>query len=458
MKKIGLFKIKESLLTGIKEIYYHILRSLLTMLGIVLGVASLITMTSIIESAKRKSIEQISVFGGLDRVSIKIVEKEKLLESGDIYKMTGLEIKDADALIKNHSDFIKNISLQRYHRGYLKHGNQSMRIWHIAAGTPSYFEINKYHVERGRKLSMIDDWSLSRVCVIGTIIEKELFEEYEEALNSKINIEGVDFRIVGILSNYQSGHAFQARTKNTNEKKEKEKKKLPLYAIRKQKGGKSRIKGWHLWRKYGKNNTLWYKNIVVILPYSTMEVLFKEDSYIDSIEIQLKDSINLDNYVERIRQTLEKLRGKQDFEIKTASERYEMVNKQIKTFNLVLGLIAGISLLVGGIGIMNVILASISERIREIGVRKSVGASNLDIFVQFLIETSILALIGGFLGVILSFVFTSLITKFAGLDAIVSLPAIIIALLFSNGVSVIFGIYPSLKAAKLNPIDALHYE
>ena len=434
------------------------MRSFLTMLGVILGVASLITMTSIIESARRKSIEQISAYGGLDRVSISMVKKEKLLEAGGIYKLEGLRVKDAKALIKNHSDFIRNISLQRYHWGYLKHKNRSMRIWHIAGGGPPYFGINKYKVERGREIAMIDDWSLARVCVIGTIIENELFEEHEDALGRQINIEGVNFKIVGILTNYQSEQAFAAGAKKTNIKQKSKKTKLPEYAIKQTKKGRIRVRGRHLWRKYGKNNTLWYKNIVVVLPYSTMEVLFKEDNHIDSIEILLKDSINLDEYVEKMRKTLEKLRGKQDFELKTAAERYEMMSKQIGIFNIVLGSIAAISLIVGGIGIMNVILASISQRIREIGVRKSVGASNLDIFIQFLIETSILALMGGFLGVLLSFGLTSLIKKLAGLDAVISLPAIILALVFSNFVGIAFGIYPSLKAAKLNPINALRYE
>ena len=180
---------------------------------------------------------------------------------------------------------------------------------------------------------------------------------------------------------------------------------------------------------------------------------------VDSYELRMKSSEDLAGQIESMKKSLIRAhRGVEDFKIQPWSEHFEEANKQIQIMSIVFLSIAVIALFVGGIGIMNVILASISERIREIGVRKSVGARNIDIFVQFLIETIILSLLGGIFGVIIGFGLTRVIAGFAGLRTVVPASSIVLSVGVSTFIGIVFGLYPSVKAANLNPIDALRYE
>lgn len=452
---IFLFKIFESVLTGIKEIFHNKTRSFLTMLGITLGVASLITMASIVEGAKVSTMAIMNQWGGLNKVRLKYTSDESA-GAGDFTfgaKRSGITFKDVEELYRSHSDIIETVSSQLYARGAVKRGNKLLRVQRIIGVTPSFDVVEQYEIQSGRSLSMFDDWSLARVCVIGTIIRDELFDEYEDPVGQKIEVEGVTLTIVGVFKNYQMSDPLRPAGPAAETKKTKS-----IERAIKEPQKNERMSNRSFWRKYGTGNVLWYKNYIICIPFSTIEVAYKGENYIDEVSILLKSPDDLTKKVEDMSRTLKKSRGAEDFELTTAAESYEMMNKQIGIFNIVLGSIAAISLIVGGIGIMNVILASISQRIREIGVRKSVGASDLDIFVQFLIETIIIAMSGGIVGILLSFFSASLIAHLSGLSSSISPASILLSLTFSGLIGIIFGIYPAIKASRLNPITALRYE
>lgn len=449
-RKRHLYKFRESLLTGIKEIRYNKLRSFLTLFGIMLGVASLIAMMSITEGYKRDYIEFMDAWGGLARITVSNVDNETLNELRTRYNAEGLIVSDVDTIVKHNSDIIETISPQKSGGRFLiKYGNKSIRLWGqaVVGATKTFGDINDLEIGQGRNLSDFDEISSQRVTVIGSIIREVLFGDNIDPIGENISVNGSYLTVVGTFAQYRTDEDEQQISNNEH--------KLAIVTD----DTAEHTSGRELWRRFGTTDPYWRKNMNVLMPISTFSTLFKPDQTISTIEIRFNDSVRLEEYIERVKNALRSTRiGYEDFEVSTRADMFEESQKQMKTMSMVFGAIAIISLLVGGIGIMNVILASISERIREIGVRKSVGARKADIFVQFLIETIVLASLGGFLGVMAGSGGSILIARIADMDTFVSPFAIVLAIVSSFIIGIIFGIYPSLKAAKLNPIEALRYE
>ena len=472
MKGLGLLKIRDSLITGIEEIWYHKLRSSLTMVGIMLGVASLIAMMGIMNGFRQTFVEFSNAQNGNSRIGINNLNDWEKAELAKTYKIKGMTIDDMKVILDGHRDIIKVIIPQiTADHTVIQRENKSLQTWGWTAigTTADYAEVDNQQIDRGRNLVPVDDVSLSRVCVIGPIIRFELFDDFEDPIGQKIDVKGVKFEIVGLFKyqtakdpNVIGGESkdAEAKEKELENKANKRGIKLPTRAIAQKRSGEQReVHGRELWDKYGEGNPIWTKNLKVIIPFSTFQSLYKQDKLVDSFDIIFKDSENMTAKIEAVKATLKKAHGgAEDFRINPWNEWFQEGAQQIKILRIVFLIITSIALGVGCVGIMNVVLASISERIREIGVRKSVGARNVDIFVQFLIEAVILAILGGCVGIPVGFGLANLFGYAFKLRIVIPMYSVLLTVGISSVVGLVAGLYPSIKASHLNPIDALRYE
>jgi putative ABC transport system permease protein len=446
-----------------------------------LGVASLVSMMGVMNGFRQGFIEYSNAQGGNNRVSIYNLNEQQKADLSRRYRVKGITIEDMHVLVNEHGDLIESIVPQlTVDHVNIRRKNRAIGVWQYnAVGVnPDFPKVDMLEVASGRNLAPLDDVNRSRVCVIGSIIQSELFDDYESPLGEKILVNDIAFTVVGVFKEVKvkpmepiggtprgrgrggPGGARGAGANAAAERQPAARIKLPVRAIAQRNTGERReVHGRELWEKYGSDNALWGKNMKVAIPFTTFQTLFKSDDLVDSYELRMKSSENLAGQIAMMKASLIRAhKGAEDFTINPWSEHFEEANAQIQVMRIVFLSIAVIALIVGGIGVMNVILASISERIREIGVRKSMGARDIDIFVQFLIETTVLSLIGGFLGVWVGFLAGGLIGQFAGLRIFVSFQSVMLAVAVSSGTGILAGLYPSFKASRLNPIDALRYE
>jgi putative ABC transport system permease protein len=314
-------------------------------------------------------------------------------------------------------------------------------------------------VEHGRFFNALDEEKAQAVCVIGTGIRDSLFGDPDEVgreiipLGETIQINGQPFVIIGMFTQYASEQDLKARAlrnqANASTNKVETKKSR----------GWGRKGGWAFWRK---NNTLY-------IPLNTAWVRFRmagdldgiPDPRLSAIDLKVKSMEQMELAIQQAKNVLLVThRGIEDFTFQTKESEVQNINKQIKNARLSGGIIAGISLLVGGIGIMNIMLASINERVREIGTCKALGATGVDIFVQIIVESVVLSLLGAIAGLAASLLIVDLLSFIAptGNSPIITWEAQAIAVAFSGSVGVFAGFLPAIKAARLEPIQALRYE
>src|SRR6266567_4620810 len=465
-------QLNTTVIAGFREIWAHKFRSLLTMLGIILGVSSLVAMSALVAGMEKGAREALVAIGGLEKVR---VEPEDLpIEQRHLSdQAVGITINDVYAL-EQSAPLVTCLSPEMRLPATLSANGKTFRPWQFSGAWPVALEMNEHVIEHGRMFNELDDEMARSVCVIGTATRDELWGAPEKVgheivpIGETIFINHVPFTIIGMFQHYESEQDRKARelakAQAAGQKKA---------AITRDRGGGRRRGSF----------VFYLKNATVYIPLKTMWMKFRSgqaftstasassssgsvlgatgDPRLSWLELKIANVDLLPEALQQIRNVLMSThKGIEDFNFRTQEDWAEQINTYVRNARLSGGLIAGISLLVGGIGIMNIMLASISERVREIGIRKSVGAATSDIFIQILVESVVIAILGGLVGLATSFALVNLLASFSPTEntPIITGGTMMVAFSFSVLVGILAGIFPAIKAARLNPIQALRYE
>ena len=397
---------------ALKSLYANKLRSILAMLGIIIGVGAVISMLSIGAGAKKDIMDRIQSMG----TNLLSVRPGRGVSRG-VSTDARAEMTVDDALaVLSEVDGISRMSPVIDGNGQLKYYNTNTRT-QVSGTAVTYPAIRSYEVEHGRYFTDAETDRMARVVVLGPETAGNLGVTKDQ-LGEKIKIKGINFELIGILKSKGGGGRF-----NPDDQ--------------------------------------------ALVPYTTaMKILFGKDS-LDNIDVECKTGVNMTKVEESITNLLRKRHkiinpennpDNDDFRVFNQADIIETASEMTKTMTFLLGGIAAISLLVGGIGIMNIMLVTVTERTKEIGIRKAIGAKDQDILNQFLIESLIMSCVGGLIGVAAGVGTGFVIGKYTEFSTYVMPGSIALALFFSMGVGIFFGYYPAWRAAQLNPIECLYYE
>jgi putative ABC transport system permease protein len=405
-------KLQNQLKAALRSLSKNKMRTFLTMLGIIIGVASVIAMLAIGQGSKESIQAQISSLG------------TNLLTVFPSASMTGGVRQEAGTSIRMTIDDYKAVASRcpavMYSTptvrvsGQLIAGSQNWRtsVWGV---NPDYFNIRNLTIQSGDEFTTADDHSAAKVCVIGQTVATNLFGQGVDPVGRQLRIGTIPFRIVGLLT---------AKGQNA----------------------------------FGQD-----QDDIVIAPFTTVQERMMTVTYIGSIMVSATTEKMIPEATDEITQVLKERHHlgpseDPDFTIRSQADIANAASATASILTILLASIASISLLVGGIGIMNIMLVSVTERTREIGIRMGVGARGRDVLLQFLIEALMISLIGGVLGVGLGFLTSEVIAGIMKWPVTITLESIVLSFLFSTAIGIFFGWYPARKAASLNPIDALRYE
>jgi putative ABC transport system permease protein len=429
----------ESFSIGLRGLQSNKLRTALTMLGIVFGVAAVIAMMSIGEGARQETLQQIELMGTNNIIVNKVTIKQGSGNKKASFS-PGLNLKDADA-IKELNPLVEHITPMREMNVQVMYKSTMLETKLVGTSTdfPKTFNTK---ISSGSFFKSFHLESYSNVCVIGTGIEKKLFK-FENPVNKKIKIGDLWFSIIGVAApkNISSSaiSGLGIRDFNTDIY-------IPVTTMMNK-----------MEKVESDNFTIFGMGFISFGDESTVKLADKNS--VDQLTIKVANSDQLKEAAHLVSRIMERRHfGVKDYEIVLPEQLLEQKQKTQKIFNVVMGAIAGISLLVGGIGIMNIMLANILERTREIGVRRAVGATRTDVLRQFLFEALTISVLGGLVGIAVGFILTSLISSYAEWKTIISPFSVVLAFVVSVATGLVFGIYPAKQAADKNPIESLRYE
>ncbi len=389
------------------------MRSSLTSLGIIIGVAAVIVMLAIGTGASTKVTKDMESMG-----SNLLTIRSASANQGGVRQGAGsrptLTLNDSIALnrLARGVDAVAPVSNENKQ---LIYGNQNWSTT-VYGTTASYLDIKAYEILIGRNFTREDIKNSTKVAIIGSTVSTELFGDVNP-VNKTIRVGGVPFRVIAVLKSKGSSGPFDNDDLVF----------IPITTAQKKVFG------------------VYFPGTVnmIVVKSQTSELM-------DLTESDIKEILTIRHNIGKNQEP--------DFEIRNSAEFQEKLKSTVKTFSILLGSIASVSLLVGGIGIMNIMLVSVTERTREIGIRMAIGARSSDIRKQFLIEALMLAVIGGLIGVLAGVATTFIISSFSDMTTEITAFSILLSLGFSALVGVVFGFYPAYKASLLNPIDALRYE
>ena len=387
------------------------LRTLLTMLGIIIGVASVIAMTSVGMGVKKNVVDSISRLGS-NMLMVMPGSSNRGGVRGAAGSVVTLTYDDAKAIKSKIKDvaYVSPIVQNSYQVVY---GHENWNTT-VSGVIPEYVEIQSLTLQSGLFFSEHDVEVRSRVAVIGTTVATNLFGEVNP-VGKKIRIGNAPYTIIGLIASKGQSSVGQDQ------------------------------------------------DDVVLIPLTTAQERLLGITYVRMINVQVADADKMDEVQARIENLLRQRHriaadADDDFNVRNLTSLMETMSETTTMITLLLGSIAGISLIVGGIGIMNIMMVSVTERTREIGIRKAIGATYSNIMLQFLIESTMISVIGGIIGIGFGIGLAQAISKFGNFTTVISVVSIIASFGFSLFVGIVFGMLPARKAARLDPIDALRYE
>ena len=388
------------------------LRVLLTMLGIIIGVASVIAMLAIGEGSKQNIQTSVASLG-----TNSVMVYPGSSTQGGVRMGAGsystLTKKDADA-IAAHCDYVTDVSPVVQKSSQIIAGNQN---WHtnVVGGLSQYFTIRNLVLSKGSIFSTDDERTAAKVCVVGLTVSENLFGVNADPVGKFIRINSIPFKIIGVLE------------------------------------------------RKGQNSFGQDQDDIIVAPFSTVQKRMISTIYLNMILASATSELVIEKAKDQISEII-RLQHKltpaneDDFTVRSQADIANIFGSISKIMTILLASIACISLIVGGIGIMNIMLVSVTERTREIGIRMAVGAKGRDVLIQFMIESVFISVFGGIIGIVLGILISMLVGKFGGWPVVITGSSIVLSFAFASVVGIFFGWYPARKAASLNPIDALRYE
>ncbi len=432
-----------AIVAALRAIGRNKLRAGLTMLGVFIGVAALIAMVAVGEGARAAVEAQVQSLGTDLLVVLPGFTRINGVRAGR-GSAASLRVRDVAAILEEDSA-VSDASYVNRQNAQVVNGNQNWST-SIQGISPSYLSIRHWPVIAGRTLTEEDDHDGATVCLLGESVLEQLFGEFADPIGATILVKNVPMMVIGVLA--RKGYSSTGQDQDDVVL-------IPFTT------SQERILGV---ATPTSTQTL-ANNVFATIgpPPNPFGVTPKLEGFVNTIFVQARSSALVQTALDQVTKTLEKahriLPGKtDDFSVRDLTEVAQVAEQSSKAMELLLAAIASISLVVGGIGIMNILLVSVTERTREIGIRMATGARRLHVLAQFLIEAMLLSLMGGSAGIAAGAIASELISRFAGWPVLLRFDVIALAFVFSAIVGVFFGFYPARQASRLNPIDALRYE